>query len=68
MADVDENTLRYDVRKLIEGTGYRFRVSAINDEGQGEPLETESEVKPEAPPGKVQRPVWLFYRRLSKIQ
>lgn len=52
VADVDEKTLTYAVQKLIEGQQYLFRVSAVNAEGQGKPLQCEKDVTPKKPPGK----------------
>ena len=56
VGDVDSKTLSFIVPKLFEDTPYLFRVSAINAEGQGEPLTTETEVIPKKPaekPGKL---------------
>ena len=36
----------FTVPNLNEGTDYLFRVSAINEEGQGKPLESDTAVKP----------------------
>ncbi|RUS90387.1 hypothetical protein EGW08_001882, partial [Elysia chlorotica] len=46
--------------KLLEDVPYMFRVSAVNEEGQGPPLEADKEVVPKAPadvPGKPTGPI-----------
>lgn len=48
-----------DVKGLQEGHDYQFRVKAINDEGESEPLETETSIKAKNPydiPGKPGTP------------
>ena len=50
VADLDVKTLSFVVPKLIEGEKYKFRVSAVNPEGLGQPLETEEDVVPKKPP------------------
>ena len=52
VANVDAGTTRYSPRDLREGTDYLFRVSAINEEGQGLPLETTEPVTPQRKIGK----------------
>lgn len=46
----------FDVKGLQEGHSYQFRVKAINDEGESEPLETESATKAKNPYGN-----YLFF-------
>jgi hypothetical protein len=52
------------LKDLEEGQEYKFRVSAINDEGVSEPLENEKPIKaknpfgPPPPPQKVQLADW----------
>lgn len=38
---VDKDTTEMDVKGLEEGKKYHFRVKAINNEGESEPLETD---------------------------
>ena len=49
---VDANTLSVTAMKLMEDTPYMFRVIAVNEEGQSQPLEADNEVVPKAPPGQ----------------
>ena len=42
-----EPPLRYPVTDLIEGEEYKFRVTAINEEGESEPLESDKPIKVE---------------------
>lgn len=49
VADLDVKTTSFVVPKLIEGEKYKFRVSAVSAEGQGQPLETEEDVVPWKP-------------------
>lgn len=42
-----------DVKGLQEGHEYSFRVKAVNDEGESEPLETDSSIIAKNPYGKV---------------
>uniref|UniRef100_A0A1I7S352 non-specific serine/threonine protein kinase n=1 Tax=Bursaphelenchus xylophilus TaxID=6326 RepID=A0A1I7S352_BURXY len=47
------------VEGLIQGHEYKFRVSAVNAEGESEPLETENKItakEPWDPPGKTGKP------------
>lgn len=49
------NDTEMDVKGLQEGHDYQFRVKAINDEGESEPLETDGAIKAKNPfdiPGK----------------
>lgn len=51
----DGNATELDVKGLTEGHDYHFRVKAINDEGESEPLETEASITAKNPyeaPGK----------------
>ena len=41
----------FQVTDLIPGQDYKFRVAAVNDEGESEPLETEKAVKAKNPYG-----------------
>lgn len=53
------NDTEMDVKGLQEGHAYDFRVKAINDEGESEPLETEGTTiakNPYDPPGKPGTP------------
>ena len=43
---VDGETLKYTVEDLKDGVEYYFRVSAKNEEGQSEPLESKETAKP----------------------
>lgn len=52
MANVDGNTTKYSPKDLREGIDYLFRVSAVNEEGQGSPLETKEPVRPKRKIGK----------------
>lgn len=49
---VPGDKLEFDVTGLNPGGEYKFRVSAINDEGDSEPLETEKSVIAKNPFGK----------------
>lgn len=42
----------YDVKGLQEGHEYKFRVKAINEEGESEPLESEHSIVAKNPFGK----------------
>lgn len=46
------NDLEMDVKGLQDGHSYEFRVKAINDEGESEPLDTESATVAKNPYGK----------------
>lgn len=43
-----------DVKGLSEGHEYQFRVRAVNEEGESEPLETEKSIIAKNPFGKYQ--------------
>ena len=51
MAEIESKNLTYVVPKLFEDQPYLFRVSAINAEGQGKPLQMDTEVVPKKPAG-----------------
>ena len=51
VAEIESKDLTYVVPKLFEDQPYLFRVSAINAEGQGKPLQTDTEIKPKKPAG-----------------
>lgn len=43
--------LTYKAEKLNEGNDYKFRVIAVNDEGESQPLESMDSIKPVKPAG-----------------
>lgn len=49
---VPADTTTFKVDKLIEGNEYMFRVTAVNDEGDSQPLESVDSVKPLKPASK----------------
>ena len=51
-APVTKRTHSFHVSDLTPGQDYKFRVTAVNDEGDSEPLETESAIKAKNPYGK----------------
>ena len=51
VAEIESKNLTYVVPKLYEEQSYLFRVSAINAEGQGQPLQMDTEVVPKKPAG-----------------
>ncbi|KAF0296563.1 Twitchin [Amphibalanus amphitrite] len=58
----------FQVTDLIPGQDYKFRVAAVNDEGESEPLETEKAVKaknPYDPPDAPGKPVIEDYDNMS---
>ena len=48
----DKFPLFFDVDGLEEGQEYNFRVKAVNDEGESEPLEGDKPIKAKNPFGK----------------
>jgi predicted phage tail protein len=50
-----------DVKGLQEGKEYHFRVKAINDEGESEPLETESTTLAKNPFGNISFNILKFH-------
>ena len=48
------NDTEMDVKGLQEGQEYKFRVRAVNDEGESEPLETERATLAKNPFGKLE--------------
>ncbi|GFS00827.1 titin [Elysia marginata] len=56
MATLDGVTLDYKATKLVEGNDYHFRVTAENEVGQSEPLETSAAVVPKSPFDKPSAP------------
>ena len=58
----------FQVTDLIPGQDYKFRVAAVNDEGESEPLETEKAVKAKNPYGTCGRMLpWSTYRRCLMV-
>lgn len=55
----DGLTTDFTVNGLMDGLDYIFRVSAVNDEGQSKPLETEKSVKPQKKIGIFIHMIWL---------
>lgn len=41
----------FKMEKLMEGTEYMFRITAVNEEGESQPLESLDTVKPQKPAG-----------------
>ena len=50
---VDKDTTEFVASKLIEDNEYVFRVSAVNAEGESQPLESQDVAKPQTPIGKT---------------
>ncbi len=50
---VNAGVLKYQVRKLLEGNEYNFRVMAENLAGTGEPIESSQAVEIKSPFGKL---------------
>ena len=50
---VDKDTTVWTQNKLLEDSEYVFRVTAINAEGESEPLESKDTVKPKKPLGRL---------------
>lgn len=48
---VPGDVLTYKAEKLNEGNDYKFRVIAVNDEGESQPLESMDSIKPVKPAG-----------------
>ena len=46
---VDKDTTTFVASKLLEDNEYMFRVSAVNAEGESEPLESKDVAKPKQP-------------------
>lgn len=51
--DVSADKTVFTADRLITGNDYYFRVIAVNEEGQGKPLESLNTVKPEQAIGKL---------------
>lgn len=49
--DISADYTVFVADKLLEGSDYMFRVMAVNEEGQGLPLESVKSVKPQKPLG-----------------
>ena len=58
VAEIEAKNLTYVIPKLYEDKPYLFRVSAINAEGQGPYLKTDTETKPHKPAGNN---VFIFF-------
>lgn len=56
----------YDVKGLQEGHEYKFRVKAINDEGESEPLESEHSIVAKNPFGKCKKALFRVREAYGK--
>jgi len=56
-----------DVKGLQEGCEYKFRVKAVNDEGESEPLETERATLAKNPFGELQNCVHMLTAQMIVI-
>lgn len=54
-----------DVKGLQEGCEYKFRVKAVNDEGESEPLETERATLAKNPFGELQNCVYVLTAQMT---
>lgn len=64
VAEVDPKTLQYRCDGLTKGKKYKFRVKAVNKEGESEPLETLQPITAKNPydePGAPSKPVIVDY-------
>lgn len=68
VANVDGSTTKYSPKDLREGADYLFRVSAINEEGTGSPLETTEPVKPQKKIGKKMTYFCMFFKALNLVK
>jgi len=59
MSRTDPSVNDLSVKGLQEGHNYKFRVKAVNDEGESQPLESEVEIKAKDPYGKINH-TYLF--------
>lgn len=57
--------LYFDVDGLEEGQEYNFRVTAINDEGESDPLEGDKPIKAKNPFGEYMIALSLFRNSLG---
>lgn len=49
VAQVDPNTTDFKVENLVKGKKYKFRVKAVNAQGESEPLENDGFVEAKNP-------------------
>lgn len=61
VAEAPRASTSYQVKDLVEGTEYYFRIMAENSVGRSKPVETESPVKPEKELGKLFLVVSFLY-------
>ena len=61
----DKMPLYFDVDGLEEGQEYNFRVKAINDEGESDPLEGDKPIKAKNPFGEYMIAISLFRNSLG---
>jgi predicted phage tail protein len=54
-----------DVKGLQEGSDYKFRVKAVNDEGESEPLETERATLAKNPFGELQNCAYMLTAQMT---
>jgi len=64
VAEVDPNTLDYQIEGLTKGKRYKFRVKALNQQGESEPLESDGFIEAKNPydePSKPGKPTIADY-------
>lgn len=61
--DVSADKTFFVADKLLTGNEYYFRVIAVNEEGQGQPLESLETVRPEKPIGEQYKPLLLVSKK-----
>ena len=68
VAELEAKNLTYVVPKLYEDQPYLFRVSAINAEGQGKPLQSDTEVIPKKPAGMLYSNMMLTFFPIERTE
>ena len=62
----ESKTPEADVSGLQEGKKYKFRVKAVNKEGESEPLETDTAILAKNPFGN--KVLWLLSKNIFSIR
>lgn len=61
----EKRPLTFDVHDLEEGQFYEFRVTAISDEGESEPLYTDCAIQAKNPFGTSGKSFFSFFSSIS---